>query len=278
MQTSPAQIDSPEKLQQYAKQHGLFIPENVMSNMQEHLASGQINYADLGQFVQKLSAEKNISTEEKNIFKQATLSAADVNSERTLMEYAKQLKIDIPEQTKALMVQDIRKQNTTPSKLANYLEGVSYERYLQSSDVPYLSEARHASIRQELGDNGYKKYTESVSSMAIKLGVTENAIDHLADKYLTDKVNGLQYINKSLPELNAPALHSESASIMQYSKHIGLPIDENKADILAENQLSKPQIKNMLIDDYFSQHAQSHEYRLSNQKTIEKRSDFELEM
>jgi len=252
----PGDVKDIHDIREYSEQIGVHLSDEGLEKMQGKIEDNSYTPRDIVRYLDEIKARSVQKEYEEKIFKDAKMEISDVKDEPTLLAYAKQLEINLTDEQKSKMSAAIRAGKTSPSKLAEFLEGVSYERFLQSRDVPHLSEARHQNLKTELGEKKYSEYINDIEKITKNTGLTENTIDALAQQYFKNKAAGLSKYLETVKEINLDNMEMTSRSISLEAKRLGIRITEEKADVLLDNKFNKEDIKAFLLDQSLSEYRE----------------------
>lgn len=235
-------------LQNHCESLGIHFPEKLYIHIEKSIEDG------------RYSLEQAIAwtSEKAQEFRETLLHHRDLFNERTdvssikdipsLKQYANELKIKIPDETMDRMSQSIKSGKNSPSALANYLRGISYEQFLQSKNVPSLSEADHTYLQTTLGPEGYNIYAEALAAVSKKTGLPEPALDQIAGRLFHDKARAMKLYSDSISDSRIPELRSQPDSIIAFANKIGVEIPPSSANLLCDLQLDKDELKKHIVN------------------------------
>ncbi|NLD99026.1 MAG: hypothetical protein GX640_04065 [Fibrobacter sp.] len=248
-------LSSFDDVTELSERLNLRLSDSTLDKMKLSVENGTYTLDTLGKFLFTLKDEVEIKRNERLMNNPPAMTKYEVTNAETLAAYAKELQIDIPDSTFKKMVQSIKDRNHSPSQLAQYLEGLAYQRFLQSPDVPYISEKRHENLKSELGDR-YPEYYSGIKQLSISSGLPEPFIDKLIFARIYDEKNDSLFISDWIKETGKVTLKNignDAKSISETADKYGLKINQIEAQAFLDAGFTKTDIaKHILRHSYES--------------------------
>jgi hypothetical protein len=251
----------------HCKSLGLDFPDRLYSHIEKSIEDGRYSLEQAVAWTTEKANEYRDLMQYRDLFKSQT-SVDSIKDIPSLKQYADELRIKIPDETMKKMEQSVKDGKLSPSELANYLRGTAYEHFLQSKNVPSLSEADHTHLKTTLGPENYKLYAESLAAVSKKTGLTEPALDQIADKLFHDKAKAMKLYSDAISNVSIPELQSQPESVIAYAKKVGVDMPPPRANLLCDLQLDKDELKKHIIHlsfETFSEMDRSFSKRLNTQ-------------
>lgn len=235
-------------LQNHCESLGIHFPEKLYVHIEKSIEDGRYSLEQAIAWTSEKAQEfRETLLHHRDLFKERTV-VSSIKDLSSLKQYSNDLKIKIPDETLEKMALSIEAGKYSPSDLANYLRGVSYEQFLQSKNVPSLSEADHAHIQITLGPEGYKKYTEALAAVSKKTGLPEPALDQIAGRLFADKARAMKLYSDTISDSRIQELRSQPDSIIAFANKIGVEITPSSANLLCDLQLDKDELKKHIVN------------------------------
>lgn len=231
-----------EDVQNICAEHGIKMTKEAFERMKLSVAEGKYTYDQVGRWLDNSPGKYRDVFNYRDMFKEIP-AAGSVNDVEGLQNYAEQLQIEIPEDTFELMKQSVRVGEHSPSQLANYLRGSAYHQFLQSADVPNLSEAEHATLRVEMSPQSYEKYSASLQNISRQFGLPQPAVHQIATELFADRAEAVQLFDKVLSEIPVETLERTQKGIKAFAEQLGLYVTEEHASFYEDATLPPNQLK-----------------------------------
>jgi hypothetical protein len=233
---------------------GIKMPDQAFSHIECSVTQGKYSFEDAAEWIQMKSDSFKDLYNYRELFREKIEfeSKTDIHC---LERYAAHLNIEIPPETLEKMKQAIAEGRNSPSQLANYLRGYAYEQFLQSPNVPYLSDAEHGYLKEDLGSFGYSSYLKALGRISRMTSISEPALNHLADRFLRDKPSGMELYGTILSRHPVPHLAQTPAGISAYAKSLGVEMTPEKATFLLDAQLQPDEIRKHIMHASFDNYT-----------------------
>jgi hypothetical protein len=228
------------ELKELFSSYNIKIPPKAIAVIEQSVQSEKYSIDTVAHWIKTNPEKYRDLFNNRELFKQQ-INPESIKNISGLHAYAKTLKLDIPESTMTAMETSIKNKEYSPSILANYLQGKAYQQFLQSTKVPYISEADHKQIKDSYGTDGYNRYIKNLSDLSKKTGVTEPVLHSISQEYFRDLPRAMTLLNETLKKL--PEINSDRSSIEAYSKACGHPLNEIKIQFLYDINLTKDEMK-----------------------------------
>lgn len=240
---------------------GVTFPPESLKRIETSIAGNEYTAEQALAYFQKASQQYIESERYSKFFKQQ--ADYSINNIEDVKRYARDLDIKIPEATLGKMEQAISEKKTSPSALANYLQGHAYEQYLQSKDVPRLSTADHDALKEKL-QAGYAQYVNVLDTLHRTTGISETAFNRIADTFFKDKAVCSTFYAKSIAENAVYNFSLNKFSMSEYAERLGVSMSTKDAQIILDSGLSKDEIRKHIV------YASVESYARNPEKFVEK--------
>lgn len=227
-------------LKELCNSYQIKIPEKIYDFIENSINSERYSFENVAHWIKSDPAKYRDIFNKRELFK-PQISPESIKDIPGLYAYAKALKLEIPASTMTAMENSIKNKEYSPSILANYLQGKAYQQFLQSTKVPYISEADHKQIKDSYGTDSYTVYIKCLSEISEKAGISEPVIHSIAQEYFRDFPRAMLLLNDSLRKF--PKISNDKSSIYSYSNACGYTLNPQKVQFFHDINLSTDEIK-----------------------------------
>jgi hypothetical protein len=263
------------EFEQKCKKIGVILPPESIRRIEASIDGKEYTEEQAFAYLQKAS-QQYVESEKYNQFFKSKADYA-ITTIDDVKRYARDLDIKIPDTTLTKMEQSISEKKTSPSALANYLQGFAYEQYLQSKDVPRLSAAEHDTLKTNLG-SGYTHYVNALDTLHKTTGISENAFHRIADTFFKDKAVCSIIYSRSITDTAARDFNLTKHSVSDYAERIGVKLNHQDAQIILDSGLSKEEIRKHLVYASVESYSKNPEKFVENCHQISKNKNIGLEL
>jgi hypothetical protein len=264
------------EIQSLCESHKIHMTKSAYEYIESSINSGKYTLDQVRGYIEKDPASYRDLYNYRDLFKK-TVDTSLVKDAESLKYYADQLGVSIPEKTFDAMSLAIREGRNSPSQLANYLRGHAYEQFLQSKNVPHLSDAEISGLKQNMGKEASDQYLRSLEKVSRAVNIPQTALHQVVDEYSKDRRDALALYEKIVSNSPPAQLEKSQDSIVKYSKSIGVTMDESKAQFLIDIQLTKEEIAKHIVHSSFERFSKGPEQFKSQVESLSKTQNKQME-